>query len=130
MPLAAQAPAVKSATPAAKPAQKTWTPPKTSWGDPDLQGQWPATANIPMQRPASMGERAVLTDEELAQREKQAQRQSEADSEEFSSPSGNVTINPPSYWVEHGKPDRQASLIVDPPNGRTPPLDRGRHRRR
>jgi len=34
--------------------------------------------------------------------------------------SGTVTINPPSYWVEHGKPDRQASLIVDPPNGRTP----------
>ena len=38
--------------------------------------------------------------------------------------SGNVTINPPSYWVEHGKPDRQASLMVDPPNGRVPPLTR------
>ncbi len=127
VPLAAQAPAVKSAAnpapaAAAKPAQKPWTPPKTSWGDPDLQGQWPATANIPMQRPANLGERATLTDEELAQREKQAQKQSEADSEEFSSPSGNVTINPPSYWVEHGKPNRQASLVVDPPNGRIPAL--------
>jgi hypothetical protein len=120
MRLAAQAPAVKSASP--KPAQKAWTPPKTSWGDPDLQGQWPATANIPMQRPANLGERATLTDEELAQREKQAQRQAEADSEEFSSGSGNITINPPSYWVEHGKPDRQASLVIDPPNGRIPPL--------
>jgi hypothetical protein len=104
------------------PAKKPWTPPKTSWGDPDLQGQWPATANIPMQRPASLGERAVLTDEELAEREKQAQKQSEADSEEFAKGSGSVTINPPSYWVEHGKPDRQASLVVDPPNGRIPPL--------
>jgi hypothetical protein len=75
-----------------------------------------------MQRPANLGERAALTDEELAQREKQAQRQSEADSEEFVKGSGTVTINPPSYWVEHGKPNRQASLIVDPPNGRTPPL--------
>src|SRR5579863_1649522 len=83
-------------------AKKTYTPPKTSWGDPDLQGQWPATANIPMQRPANLGERAILTDEELAQREKQAQKQAEADSEEFSSGSSNVTINPPSYWVEHG----------------------------
>ena len=83
MPLAAQGPAVKSAAPAVKPASKPWTPPKTSWGDPDLQGQWPATANIPMQRPANLGERATLTDEELAQREQQAQRQSEADSEEF-----------------------------------------------
>ena len=41
---------------------KTWTPPKTPWGDPDIQGQWPATANIPMQRPASFGTRATLTD--------------------------------------------------------------------
>ena len=112
MPLAAQAPAIK----------KVWTPPKTSWGDPDLQGQWPATANIPMQRPANLGTRANLTDEELALREKQAQYQSEADSEEFVKGKTNVTINPPSYWVEHGKPNRQASLIVDPPNGRTPPL--------
>ena len=34
----------------------------------------------------------------------------------------NVTINPPGYWVEHGKPDHQASLVVDPPNGRIPPM--------
>ena len=46
-------------------AQKAYSP-KTPWGDPDLQGQWPATANIPMQRPASFGTRATLTDEELA----------------------------------------------------------------
>jgi hypothetical protein len=100
---------------------KKWTPPKTPWGDPDLQGQWPATANIPMQRPANLGERAELTDAELAQRESQAKRQAAEDSEEFGS-SGEVTINPPAYWVEHGKPDRQASLVVDPPNGRIPPL--------
>jgi hypothetical protein len=24
-------------------AQKAWTPPKTPWGDPDLQGVWPGT---------------------------------------------------------------------------------------
>jgi hypothetical protein len=116
----AKAPVAKTTAPSV--AKKAWTAPKTPWGDPDLQGQWPATANIPMQRPVNLGERAVLTDAELAQREQQAQRQSEADSEEFAKPSGTVTINPPSYWVEHGKPSRQASLIVDPPNGRTPPL--------
>src|SRR5437016_273232 len=104
------------AAPAAKttPAAKSWTPPKTPWGDPDIQGQWPATANIPMQRPANLGSRALLTDEELAQRERQAQQQSESDSEEFARGSGGVTINPPSYWVEHGRPNKQASLVVDP----------------
>ena len=77
-----------------------------------------------MQRPANFGTRSYLTDEEFAQRAKQAQRQSESDSEEFAPATGPaaVTINPPGYWQEHGKPDHQASLVVDPPDGRIPPL--------
>jgi len=111
----------QTAKPEAK-ASKSYTAPKTPWGDPDLQGQWPATANIPMQRPANLGERATLTPEELKQRESQAARTAEADSEEFVSSETTVNINPPGYWVEHGKPNAQASLVVDPPNGRIPPL--------
>ena len=101
---------------------KTWAPPKTPWGDPDLQGQWPAHANIPMQRPTSFGTRATLTVEELAQRERQAESQSESDTQEFAKGNESVTINPPSYWQERGKPNRQASLVVDPPDGRIPPM--------
>ena len=110
---------------AARPAAKTtrpYSPAKTPWGDPDLQGQWPASSNIPMQRPAALGDRATLTDEELARREAQAAKQAESDSEEFAKASGDVTINPPGYWVERGKPNRQASLVVDPPDGRVPAL--------
>ena len=103
-------------------AQKPYTPPKTPWGDPDIQGQWPAYANIPMQRPANFGLRNTLTDEEVAQRQKQSVITDEADREEFVTSKTSLSINPPSYWVEHGKVNRQASLIVDPPNGRTPPL--------
>src|SRR2546425_1454677 len=100
------------ALPLAAQTNKAWAAPKTPWGDPDLQGQWPAIANIPMQRPANFGTRALLTDEELAQREKQAQRQSETDGEIFAK-GGEVTINPPSYWQERQKPSRQASLVVN-----------------
>src|SRR5215470_1516779 len=89
-------------------AKKAWTPPKTPWGDPYLQGQWPATANIPLQRPPAMGTRAELTDEEVAQRLKQRAQQDEGDSEEFASSKDTVNINPPSYWVEHGSVNRQA----------------------
>jgi len=119
IPLAAQ-----TAKPPAKPAAsgKGYTAPKTAWGDPDLQGQWPATANIPMQRPANLGERATLTPEELKQRQSQAAQAAEGDSEEFVSSETAVSINPPGYWVERGKPHAQASLVVDPPNGRIPPL--------
>src|SRR5579863_5753769 len=112
-----------SAVPIVGQTEKAWVQPKTPWGDPDIQGMWPATdlINVPMQRAANMGTRNVLTDEEYAQREKQAQQTAAADSQEFATPGGNVGINPPAYWLERGKPQRQASLVVDPPDGRTPP---------
>src|SRR5262245_65671001 len=60
---------------------KNWVPPKTPWGDPDLQGTWPGNMGVPMQRPQNIGERTTLTDEEFAQRVAQAKRQAEADSQ-------------------------------------------------
>jgi hypothetical protein len=123
MPLAAQTSA--TAKPAATNGQgqaKPYTPTKTPWGDPDLQGQWPAYANIPLQRPISAEEKASLSSEELAKRQEQYRRQAEADDEEFAGNNSTTTINPPVYWVEHGKPNAQASLVVDPPSGRLPPL--------
>jgi hypothetical protein len=124
LPAGAQAPAA-NVTAAAKTAtssvKSTWTPPKTAWGDPDIQGEWPATARIPMQRTTNLGTRSVLSDEELAQREVQFKKQAAEDNEEVAK-GDDVTINPPSYWQERGKPDRQASLVVDPPDGRIPAL--------
>src|SRR5689334_8639484 len=62
---------------AAAQATKPWVPPKTAWGDPDLQGIWTGTSMIgtPVQRPAGIGDRGTLTDAEFAQR--QARRQAE-----------------------------------------------------
>ena len=106
----------------AKSAAKPYTPPKTPWGDPDLQGVWPGNMGVPMQRPANMGTRAQLTDEEFAQRQEQAQRQLAADAESTAASDSRVGIGPPSYWTERGKPTKQTSLIVDPPDGRLPAL--------
>ena len=118
-PIAGQAPAAK--TKQAKPG-KAYTPPKTPWGDPDLEGIWPGNMGVPMQRNAKLGDRATLTDEEFAAKEAQAQKQAQADSESVAASDTKVGIGPPSYWTERGKPTRQASLIVDPPNGRLPAL--------
>src|ERR1700679_3595816 len=101
--------------------QAAWTPPKTPWGDPDLQGMWPGNMGVPLQRPEKLGTRTTLTDEEFAQKEAQAKKQAQADSQSTSA-SDSVGIGPPSYWVERGTPTRQTSLIIDPPNGRLPPL--------
>jgi len=75
-----------------------------------------------MQRPQNLGERTTLTDEEFAQRVAQAKRQAEADGQSFAASYTRVGIGPSSYWTERGKPARQTSIIVDPPNGRLPAL--------
>lgn len=95
--------------------------PRTPWGDPDLAGMWPGNMGVPMQRPEALGTRTTLTDAEFAQKQAQAQKQAAADSQSTAA-SDSVGIGPPSYWVERGTPTRQTSLIIDPPDGRLPPL--------
>jgi hypothetical protein len=86
--------------------------PRTPWGDPDLQGMWPSgpLAEVPFERPESFGLRAELTDAEFAA----AQVRAEADVSPGTAP--------PPHWLERGRASRQASLIVDPPNGRLPQM--------
>ena len=108
-------PAAKGAT-----ASKVWKQPKTPWGDPDLQGVWPSTSMIgtPVERDPRLGTRAVLNDEEYARRE--AQMKGRSDPSGGLRPEGRVGLA--AGWFDYGKPNRQASLVVDPPDGRIPPL--------
>jgi hypothetical protein len=102
--------------------------PRTPWGDPDLQGIWTSTdmVGVPLERAEEYGTRNVLTDEEFARRAAQVDRQSEEDLELFLEdgppPAGGGGTGPPSHWLERGTAQRQASLIVDPPDGRLPPM--------
>src|SRR5262249_25903264 len=98
---------------------------KTTWGDPDLQGTWTSDdcINTPLQRQANLGDKLYLTDEELTQREAAIARQSENDKQQFVAANAQANVNPPGHWGERARrPCRQTSLIIDPPNGRTPDL--------
>jgi len=128
----------------AQTATKSWTPPKTPWGDPDLQGVWPGTAllGVPMERPQQFGTRAYLTEQEYTDKEAFAKKQTEIDTAQYVSKeplvgrggtfvkcsddpercANGVRIGPPNYWDERGTPNRRTSLIMDPPDGRIPPL--------
>jgi hypothetical protein len=98
-----------------------WTHLRTPWGDPDLQGIWPSTSMLqtPFERDPKLGTRAVLTDEEYAQRLARARAFFET-RESPRSTTKEVEIG--SGWLEYGRPNRQASLVVDPPDGRIPAL--------
>ena len=41
--------------------------PKTEWDQPDLQGVWNFSSDIPMQRPSQYGKREYMTEEEIAE---------------------------------------------------------------
>jgi hypothetical protein len=94
-------------------ANKNWTPPKTPWGEPDLQGIWPLNHLIatPFQRPEKYGERRFLTEEEFAA----AQKSADARNKRFES--GAIPQADSGTQVM-----RQTSLLSDPPNGRFPAL--------
>ena len=98
------------------PKSKTYTPPKTPWGEPDIQGSWPAQFNIPRERPQNLKDN-VLSDEAFVQRQAQTAKQFQARQQ-----APDNGIGPPANWGEIGKPARQTSLVVDPPDGRMPPL--------
>jgi hypothetical protein len=106
--------------------------PMTQWGDPDLQGFWPGVemVGVPLQRPARFGTRNVLTEEEFEQRARQIKTEEESLLAEIDVFTADVTTpcvircptSPTPHWQETGKPSRQASLIIDPADGRQPPL--------
>ena len=105
-------------------------PARTPWGDPDLQGVWNNFTTTPLERPANLADKAFLSPEEAAALEQQASDRVDRQNApsvvrtEPLPPGGNVGAYN-SYWTEQGTrgvPSRRTSLIVDPPNGRLPPL--------
>jgi hypothetical protein len=79
--------------------------------------------NVPLERPVEFGNRLYLTDQEIAQRAAQIERQTETDSQETAASNTRVTTGPPSHWGERARrAPRQTSRIIDPPDGRMPAL--------
>ena len=107
---------------------------RTPWGAPDLQGIWDFRSITPLERPEDLADQEFLAAEEAASLEQQAvnrdielwnapRRQTEA--------GGNVGAYN-NFWMDRGTTTvgtRRTSLIVDPANGRLPPLTAGAERR-
>jgi hypothetical protein len=110
------------------PTANMWTPPKTPWGDPDLQGIFTSDdfMDTPLERPTAFGERLYFTEGELAEAAAKLARQAEAARQGTLQRDQRLGYTPGDARVGWGerprRPVRQTSLIVDPPNGKMPPL--------
>ena len=115
--------------------------PRTPSGRPDLSGTYDVSTLTPMQRPTELGEKMSLTDEEAAsiaaaEARRMAERNAPSDPNRGAPPqggdgsagaAGNVGgYN--SFWIDRGTGafriggEWRTSILVDPPNGRFPPV--------
>ncbi|MEO8465065.1 MAG: hypothetical protein ABI640_06960 [Gammaproteobacteria bacterium] len=109
-----------SAAPSSAPSA-TATP-RTSWGDPDLQGVWDYRTITPMERRPELGDREFYTEEEVAQLEGRAARRMDKPPDPNAPNTGLVHAD---YLTDPGRhidDAHRTSLIVDPPTGRMPAL--------
>ena len=97
-----------------------WTPSPTPWGEPDLQGIWSFATITPLERPGEFAGREVLTDDEVAELNQEAQTR--YDRREGLTPEADVRGAYNQFWWDRGKSTGRTSLIVDPPDARVPPL--------
>ena len=143
--------AAKPDAKAAAKSDAAFAAPKTPWGAPDLQGTWTSddTWGVPFERPKNFGTRATLTEDELKDRQKNIQRNEEfvenggganhspAKAQIDAAAKGEAAPAPaqgrygrgvdaapvPGHWGEFARrASHQSSQVVDPPDGRLPPL--------
>jgi len=95
-------------------------PPRTPWGDPELNGYWENVAYTPLERPEALAGKPLYTPQEAIETFQQRVLT-------------DASVDPATVhydWTEFGmdnwqspiRPNRRTSLVVDPPNGRIPTL--------
>jgi hypothetical protein len=114
--LAQEGPTASATSPAPAPALRT------PWGEPDLQGIWMDESDTPLQRPAKYANQEFFTEAQRAEldkeraallgRDKRVERGTELD----------VAGAYNAAFMSIKRTGVRTSLIVDPPNGRIPPL--------
>jgi hypothetical protein len=106
-------------------ASSSYATPRTPWGHPDLQGTYSndAETGTPMERPRQFEGRVLadITPEELQQivSDRNNQFVAQAENPEFAG-----GLSPPVHLIfdTFERQNRRAWLVVDPPDGRIPPL--------
>ena len=115
-PIAGQAPVARPV--AARPAASSRTP----WGDPDLQGVWHVMAQVPLERAQQYAGREYLTDEEVATLDKGKAENQGRNSRAAAGSAQDVGGAYNAVFNSILKTGKRTSMIIDPKDGRIPPL--------
>jgi hypothetical protein len=121
---------------AAAAESKPFTAAKTSFGHPNLEATWTNNNATPLQRPAIWADKPELTDEELAAVKSGVKKLEAAGDALFgdelivdaiggadkAQSHDTETGNYNGFWLPDRDFEKRTSLIIDPPNGRIPPL--------
>ena len=102
---------------------------RTPWGDPDLQGVWSYATFTPLQRPAEFAGRELLTPEEVAAQNLADATRATSERRGELSAERDLALAYDQVWWDRGESTGRTSLIVDPSDGRLPPLTPAAERR-
>jgi hypothetical protein len=120
----AQTQSAANTTTSAAPESKAWSVPRTAWGHPDLQGIWSSATITPFERPADLAGKEFFTEQEAAEYEKRTVERTNRDRRDGGA-DADVARAYNDFWWDSGTrvvPTRRTSLVIDPPDGRVPPM--------
>jgi len=96
--------------------------PKTAWGEPDLQGTWFVMEAVPFERTAANANKPLLTDEEVEAADKAKAVNVGRNARNPNSATQDVEGAYNAVFNSILRTSKRTSMIIDPPDGRIPPL--------
>jgi len=103
-------------------AQAPTQAPKTSWGEPDLQGIWTDETDTPLQRSPKFADKEFFTDAERADLDRQRSAMQGRDKRAERGTIADVAGAYNDAFTPKKRTGKRTSRIVDPKNGRLPPM--------